>query len=645
VVLEKVLELMGHLPNARLVRYAEFEKCIWQFYNRETRRLFKSPKPNQRFRVNQRAALKPTWEQGLLKLGDTYTKVMLVMDYPNADANWFLNLANTWGCEVHVTKIINPSSSAAELAKSAKQTEKALESASVIGGENEQGKVTDHNQFRKFVADNNLAIFNKCYIIKLHSKSPDELKNIFRSFKDRLGDNAVISHDNEDVAFCYWRVSQIAQGIHTPFLRPDHCLQVANMAPIICFNEGDSVNRQMLRVTSDGKAITLAYPIGGTNHQITAAKTGSGKGVENVCKILETYPLGINYYITEVGASYKWVVEAFGGDYFHLNPNDTVISPFPEFNLANSGDSEHPLPSDIVAPTIGALMPLLAKGAGTEVSHHVTSVSEQVLQVMYSLFDGDKTKSPTLADFYEYCEHARSEFEGAQKKAIITVTENLDSFLNTTAGGNFAKSDSINFNSGIVGIDFKGLMQSEELAKFLLVFITLRFKQIAFANATPSRIMIDEIHEFERIDHDLVATLIKQLTRMGRKEAAAYHGISQEVMDSAMEEGILNQVTHREFMYLQSGHESAGKLFKMNDAALSRWKSFIDPEASKGGMDYRQCLRMVGDDCFDLHLRFPQPLLDLAHSSPDALLLKAAIGKETKDVFERLKLFREGMNA
>lgn len=640
---ETVHEFSQNLPGSRFLSYREMEAFIWRLYHRERARAGSLPSPNPRFRLADRVAEKPEWKHGLIKVGNTYTKVCLLLDYADADPNWFYSIANRYNVEIHVTQLFKVTNAGVELMRSASQEDKAKESAVKTGGEGEKGKVKDHDAFRNFVSDNNLSIFDNAYIIKLHHTDHEELKNSFREFKKVLGDNTVISSNLKEVCFLYWRISQFGQGHRSPFMRPDHSLQVANMAPVIQFNEGNTEYRQMLRITSDAKAITLAYPPDGTGHQITAAKTMSGKGVENVAKILELYPLGTNFYITEVGSSYKWTVEAFGGQYHHLDPNNTVISPFPDFKLADTSNKSHPLPSDIVAPTIGALSPLLARGANEELGHHIDSVAEQIMQAMYALTE-EKVSAPSLANFYTWADQAKSEFSGVHSKAVHHICDNLHSFLSSTAGSNFVNADSLNFDAGIVGVDFKALMGNEELAKFLLVFITLRFKQLAFANATPTRILIDELHEFERIDPVLILTLIKQLTRMGRKEAGAYHGISQEVMDSAMEPGILNQVTHREFMYLQSGHNAAADLYKINDRALQRWKGFSDPEAAGSNMDYRQCLRMVGEDTFDLHLKFPQSLLDLAHSSPTALAAKKVIGEQANDVFERLRLFREAMS-
>lgn len=639
-------EYATQLPNARFLSYAEFEAFIWQCYHRDRARGRTIPATNPRFKLAHRVAEKPTWEHDLLRIGDTYTKVMLLLDYPDAAPNWFYNIASRFGCEIHITQIISPANMTHELLASTKATKTTSETAGQAGGENEKGKLLDHNDFRAFVANNNLSIFKNAYIIKFHHIDADELRDIYRRFRSSLDGEAVLADSSRELSYVYWRVSQPGQGYRTPFMRPDHTLQVANMAPILRFRDADPVHRQMLRVTSDAKAITLSFPPGGTNHTITAAKTNSGKGVETCAKICELFPLGVNFYIAEVGPTYKMLVEAFGGTYFHLDPNSTVVSPFPDYNLANLQNATMPLSADIVAPTIGALLPLLARQKDNDIANHITSVAEQMMQAMYAFRDESLSlKSPTLDTFYKFAKNTQSEFSGVQKKAATVIVENLDSFLSSTAGQNFCRADTLDFNSGIVGVDFKPLMNNEEMAKFMFVFIALRYKQLAFANDTPTRIVLDEQHEFNRIDRELMTTLAKQLTRMGRKEAGAYHGISQEPLDMGLEPGILNQVTHREFMYMQDGHEGVAQAFKMNSAALARWQAFSDPEMPGKTQNYRQCLRMLGEDSFDLHLKFPQVLLDLANSSPKGLKIKAEICAKTRDPFERLRLLREALAA
>ncbi len=635
-------ELCTYLPGAMMLNQDEYEVLIWETYHRDRAYEGSIPATNPRFKLNQRLVKKPTLDQGFLKLGDTYMKVALLVDYPDAGSNWFFELARNYGVEIHATQILKPLDSGMEVRKSASQSERARESAGTIGGEAEQAKKQDHDDFRAFVANNKLRLFANCYILTFYHHDRDYLDSVYRIIKKMLHPSGAVISDNDDnITMLYWRISQPGQGYLSAFMRSDHVWQVANMAPVISFKTGNQEDPQMLRLTDECQLVAFGYPKDAPNHSINGAKTGSGKGVAKVAQILELYPLGVDFYIAEVGPSYKWVVEGFGGAYHHLDPNKTVISPFPTWDLANA-EAEMPLDADVVAPTIEALMPLLCSEKERKIRTHIKSVAEQLLQVLYCY--GEHTDSgPTLAAYHNLGNDMIGEFTGAQKEACQAMVDNLHSFLSTTSGSRFAKADSLDFSGGIVGVDFKPLMNDQELAKFLLVFISLRFKQLAFASSNPCRIMIDELHEFVRIDKELVALLIKQLTRMGRKEAGAFDGISQEPMDMEVEEGILNQISHRELLYLQSGHDKVAELFRLNKGAMERWKTYRDPETAGKNMNYRQCLKMVGEEAYDLHMTFPRCFLDLAHSSPEALALKNKIGQESKDIFYRLNRFREEM--
>lgn len=629
------------LPGGRVMAYAEYEAFIWQCYHRDLARDEQLPKTNPRFQLRHRVARKPSFDQGNLILGSTYTKVALLIDYPDADMNWFYQLAMWFGVELHVTQILSPLDAGLEKQKSATQTERSAESASATGGEDIADKIEDHNDFRRFISKNNLSLFGNCYIVKMHHTDPDYLEERYREFKKVLRPDAVIHDNEEELIRLYWRVSQPGQGYGTRFLRPDHTWQVAHMAPVLRFASGDTEQPQMLRITSDAQLVSFSYRKNGTNHTITGAKSGSGKGVLVNAQVCELYPLGVNFYIAEVGPTYKWTVEAFGGTYFDLDPNKTVVSPFPDYDMAKP-DTKYPLDADIVAPTIGALLPLLASPKERDIEHHISSIGELVLQLIYQFEKPEgKIKAPSLETFFNYSKDFLGEASGIQKEACQAIVNNLDSFLSSTAGSRFTGTDTLDFNSGIVGVNFQPLLGNQTLAKFLLVFISLRFKQLAFANSQPCRIVLDELHEFQRIDPYLIATLVKQLTRMGRKQAGAFHGVSQEPNDIAVDEGVLNQLTHRELLYLQDGHQSIAKSLKANAAVLERWQEFKDPEAVGHIMNYRQAIKMVGDDAFDLHLTFPQILLDLCNTTNDGLALKAQIETETRDPFERLKLFRE----
>lgn len=631
---------MSHLSDAKFLSAHEIEQAIWYSYYRDKENNDEACVPNPRFELAQRIATMPVYDNGLLRVGQTYTKVLLLVDYPDSDVNWFLRLAKYASAELHVTQIIEPFPLDRSIQKSTSTTKSTLEGATAIGGELMAGKVKDLTQYRAFVSENDLKVFKNAYIIKMHGDDPKELKENAHELTKLLGAGTVVSGENENIEMAMWRFSQIAQGHKSSFMREDHTLQVGNMAPVIKFSRGDEKNLQMLRITDESQPICLSYPKDGINHAITIAKTGSGKGVDTVTAFAELYPLGYNIFGVEIGASYKWLVEAFGGDYFHLD-SETVVSPFPAYALANRDNKDQPLHGDIANPLVEILMPLLEQGH-KDIYNHIEAVAGKITMDMYRADPVEGRIGPTLANFYEMAEKRKGDFEGSQDKALRAILENVDSFL-SHAGKNFANADSINFEKGICFADFNAIKSQTTLAKMLLSFILTRYDQIGFATKTPTIIPFDEMHEFSAMDKALVGRSIRVLSRMGRKEATYFHGITQEMHDIEVDAGVLNQIDNKNFLYMESGHEDIASQFKLNDVALGTWKGFLNPKPMSGDIGFRQNLRMSGGNQYNLYLKSPKMLLNLADTSPLGLELKEKIGAQTKDPIKRIQLLSEAM--
>lgn len=74
----------------------------------------------------------------------------------------------------------------------------------------------------------------------------------------------------------------------------------------------------------------------------------------------------------------------------------------------------------------------------------------------------------------------------------------------------------------------------------------------------------------------------------------------------------------------------------MPKGALDIWKQYPYPL----NFDWRPAIKCVGQDYYNLHLTFPNILLDLSATSPEDLDLKDQIGLTVSDPLERLRLFR-----
>ena len=648
-------ELVSFLPKVSILDKNELLESIIGCANKD-RYKSKSFSLRDDLYINHQIIKKPKWDEelGLLCQENYFTRVLFLVDYPEAEIEWFSILSTIGGIDVEVCQIIKPLDTNAETMKSARQGQKAGEAGNAIGGEEVAGKIIDGNHFRQFVSNNNLSMFGQCYVIKLHHTDKKVLKEKCKILEQKLTRQGVTycAH-REEIARLYHRVSMMGQGYKTPFLRPDHSLLVGNMAPIVKYNEGDTDTPQMLRLTSQSTIIADSFQENGVHHRVTAAKTGSGKTVYHAAEICELFPLGFNFYITEVGRGFEWIVEMFGGDYFVLDAEKTVVSPFPCYDLdfkneADEGEEHTPVPAHIIGATIEAIMPILmgtSDFSKRDDFAHFQSSAEEIFQACYlPNFKGD-FDAPTLETYLNVGVKVLPHFTSEpKKKAARIMLDNLDSFLSRAEGKIFKKADSIDFSKPIIGIDFSVLLESEnnDLAKYMLTFIGMRFRQLAFANENMCFNIFDEYHEFQAIDPILMEKLSRQMTRRGRKKAAYFNPISQAVGDmfsGAEGEGDINQYTHKNLMYYGTEHGDIAEIFKLSDNANAIWKGYRDP--LEGGFNYRQCLRVKGDKHYDLHLTYPQVFGDLTDSNPRAVSIKEEINLITSDPFERLALFRE----
>ena len=482
------------------------------------------------------------------------------------------------------------------------------------------------------MTDNGLAIFKNAYIIHLHGER-EELKTAERDITDWIESAGGQIRSADYVQLPYFRAGQPGQGYRCPLFRPDHTWQVANMAPVQVYRTGER-NPESIRLGESGALIGFSTSTQIVPHSFTVAMTGGGKGVEKVAQIAETFPFGIDWYIAEIGGSYRWIVESFGGVYSKIDPSETVVNPLPPYSVA-AGDAVLPLNATLAGGTVNALAFLLTDGK-TELPVHHAAAAQSALQLLYAVAPEGKD-APTLADLLVELE--KSDFESEpQRKAAHEMAENLSSFLETTEGRIFARPDNLVLSEGITGVDLKEVDRaSPKLLKFYLVFLALRFNHLAFARRNPARVLLDEMHKFVAIAPDVMGRLISELARMGRKDAAAIDLVTQGVAEiDIIEKEVLNSMPLRTLLYRGDEWESIANRIAMPDGPLAIWKKYPYPLNFK----WRPALKSVGPDYYNLHLTFPEILLDLSATSPEDLDLKERIGLTTRDPMERLKLFR-----
>lgn len=631
--------LAAKLPKGRINTVDEFVQNITQGLNRDTFLNGHTYKIEPRFFLNEQLiTTAPRVESGRVRMGSSLTKVLLVSMYPDAEAGWFTGLSML-PIPSHVVQIIRPIDTKKTLRASERESDIAQGTMGNRGRTVKMKSIQDLSDFQAFVAENNLDIFLNSYVIHLHG-SAAELEEAERSVTDWIESDGGQVRGSDWVQLAYFRAAQAGQGHRCQKFRTDHTLQVANMAPVQVYRSGDKTP-ESLRLGASGALIGFNTSTQVVPHSFTVAITGGGKGVEKVAQIAETYPFGIDWYIAEIGGSYKWIVESFGGVYSKIDPSETVINPLPPYSVANPSGTR-PLDAKLAGGTINALSFLLTDGK-TDLSIHHAAAAQDALQMLYAVIPTGK-EAPVLPDLLQELQNSIRELESEpQKKAAHEMAQNLESFLSTTEGRIFARADNLVLSEGITGVDLKEVDRaSPKLLKFYLVFLALRFNHLAFARRNPARVLLDEMHKFVAIAPDVMGKLISELARMGRKDAAAIDLVTQGIKEiDIIEAEVLNSMPLRTLLYRADGWDEIANRIAMPSGALQAWKNF--PYALN--LDWRPAMKSNGEDYFNLHLSFPEILLDLSATSPEDLDLKDRIGLTCSDPLERLRLFRSEKNA
>jgi hypothetical protein len=626
--------IAAKLPGGRLAAVDGFVADIVQSVSRDVYLRGHPCRLDPRFQIaEQLLSVAPRLDGRRVRHGEQVSKVLVVAMYPDAAPAWFMDLA-ALPIPVHVTQIVMPVDTKQSLRASERESDVAEGTLGRRGRSQHVKSMSDLAGFQVFVAEHGLNIFKNSYIVHLHG-TEQELDAHEETVIDWIEQRGGKVRVEPWVQLPYFRAGQPGQGYRCPKFRPDHTWQIANMAPVQVYRTGER-NPESLRLGASGALIGFSTSTQTVPHSFTVAMTGGGKGVEKVAQIAETYPFGIDWYIAEIGGSYRWIVEAFGGRYSKVDPTETVVNPLPPYAVANVS-ADLPLDAKLAGGTVNALSFLLTDGK-TELPIHHAAAAQSALQLLYAAPPPNR-EAPTLADLLVELETSAKELESTpQREAAHTMAQNLASFLETTEGRIFARPDNLVLSEGITGVDLKEVDRaSPKLLKFYLVFLALRFNHLAFARRNPARVLLDEMHKFVAIAPDVMGRLISELARMGRKDAAAIDLVTQGIREiDIIEAEVLNSMPLRTLLYRRDEWEEIAKRIALPAGPLAIWKSYPYPI----DLPYRPGLKSVGNECYNLHLTFPSLLLDLAATSPEDLDLKDRIGAQIADPLERVRAFR-----
>ncbi|MBT8342331.1 MAG: hypothetical protein HKP58_01200 [Desulfatitalea sp.] len=614
-----------------------FKRVIQSYWRKGYKRGYQYPLDFREDLANQVIYQAPHQENGMVKIDGEYTKVILLYHYPDADPAWFLNLSAI-SCEMHACQIVVPTDTRRLIDKHSQASEKESVEQSRKGTKYRQRAIQDREDFTSYVAQNNLSIFKNAFILHLHGP-PDHIQAMSKEIEDWVFYNQGLAKSHDDIQSHFFRAGQPGHGAISGFLRQDETWQVANMAPAIVYDKG-TLDPEYLRVTSSGQLVGLSIMQHTVNHGFTVAMTGAGKGVDKGCQIIETYPLGLDWFIVEVGSNegstYQWVVEGFGKTFVKFDPDKHVINPLPDYDLT-SGEGKTPVPIKLCAGTVSALAYLLTDGK-TQLSSHQRAAAEEALQNLYRTPIEGKT-APRMDHYCQSLDQTQYNSQ-PQKDAAKRMADNLSSFLDSSVGRRFTMDGNLSLSKELCGVDLKGALDADpKLLIFCLTSLSLRYAQMAFFSSTnPARVEMDEVHVFERIAPEVVTNLCSQISRMGRKDYAGLDLITQGLHElRTMDPEIVASTTLRNLMYRKEDHDEMAKILQIPKTPLQRWKNFPNPET----LNWRPSLCQVQDKYYDLFLSFPEIVLNTCSTSPLDLSFKSQIPAETGDIFQRLERLKQ----
>lgn len=627
------------LPGARFADINEYFERVNQGLNR-TKHLNQN-KINLDFRFDLSEQIlyeKPDLEDGFLKINGVYTKVLLMYLYPDAEAGWFLNFSAV-DCEIHVSQVISTTRTRDEVARQKKEVRKEMHVTSEGSEDYEHKAITEKALFAKYVAENNLNIFQNAYIIHLHGDKT-KINDVANRIADFVNDHGGDVRSDSDMQYHFFRVGQPGMGRYSQFFRPDHTEQVANMAPAITYDTGIE-NGEILRLTSSGQLVTFSYLKSQAPHSFSVAKTRSGKGVEKTCGIFETYGMGLNWYICEFGSTYRWAVEACGGDYTIIDPDNTIVNPLPEYDLANP-DADNALTPSLSAGTILGLTFLLIDGRLDKNKKMMLNAPEDAaasiaLNTLYKNPTSDK-KVPSLEDL-AYALKSSTYKSKEQEEAGRFMYSNLSSFLDSSIGGIFKNNDNFTLTENITGVDLQALEKlSPKLLMFYLNAIAQKYSQmIFFRSDQPGRALYDEIHVPVRVAPNEMNAFASSIARMGGKANGFIDLVTQGLAELDVLDEVISSTSIRSLLYRSDLWDKYIDRLEIPERPGQIWKSYMNPQ----GLNFRQGLQYVNEKYYDLFLKFTDDLLDIADTNPREMAWKEEITKQTKDTYKRIQLLRE----
>ncbi len=615
-------ELASLLPGGRIATVHEYAGLVQRSYDKGPALAAFDPWLSL---AEQLVVVPPRPQRRALDVDGRVVRMHYLHLYPEVDSAWILPSVSG-SISLHVSQVVMPATTERALRASERADRLAQGGLANKGRERQLAALKEMQHFRQEVADHDWRVHRNAYMVcaEIENVPAAALTQLIEGLQGRGGR----VRDDDFVQLPFFRVSQPGQGYRAPIWRPDHAALIAAMAPTQVFRAG-SPHPESLRLGLASQPLHFDYSHQVVAHGFTVAMTGAGKGVDKVATMIETYPFGVDWYVLEIGSTYRWAVEALGGRYTRIDPGTCAVNPLPRRAPGAAG-----LDPLLASGTLNILAFILTDGR-TLLDFHEQAAGAAALTRLYGT---DAPTDPGLADFLVSLEEL-TDVSPEQRQAAHVMAANLHSFLETPEGRIFAGPDNVHLSPGISGVDLRDVDRaSPKLLTFYLVFLCLRFLNLAFANRNQARVLLDEIHRFVAHAPGVLSRLVSEIARMGRKEAAAVDIVTQGLAEiDLMEKEIVNSMPLRSLLYRNDGWEEIAARIGMPERALQLWRRLPFPL----NLPWRPAIRSVGPEYYGLRLTFPRMVLALADTTPEGLARKERLGAESSDPLARLARYLE----
>ena len=499
----------------------------------------------------------------LIRLPDgRYLKTLWFEDYPNASIGFVCRLSQP-PITLHLVQALRPTSSY-ELQGVQREINISRSMAAGANLANARVKLQAHQGLQDHCAEHRNALYWNYYALQLIDRDPKRVKDIANALRQHMASINGTVRDYPDIQYAAWHYLLPGSSHLAQRWRMDETDQVIGMCPVHSPHTGASTPLS-LRLSTQNTPVYIGYRRGDVAHHTTIAMTGAGKSLDRCARILETFGTGIDIYALEIGQSLWWAIEAVGGKYHLLDPDEVMINPLPDRACCQNKT----LPIEILTTTTIAIAMLLTED-GRLNQFQMTS-AQLAMKAVYA--NPESYPEPKLNDLHEqllHLDHRQDEIKQAGQK----MASYLGAFLESAEGQRLTGLPQLQMQAGAVGCDLSRIKEkTPRLLKFYLVFIALKFSQLAFSHNHPAEIILDEMHEFIRLAPTTIGALIEGIARMGRKNANYINLITQEISEiEAIGSSVLNQMLRKCVMYKQGDHRALAERLGMPMRSVERGK-------------------------------------------------------------------------